>query len=661
MEIKYERYTWPIRLIWLGLIEGIVALGYIFFNPANTKSAIFLGFTLAQWELIGCIGLVVVFHIFTMWQLKTSFSLLQFLRLLKSPWVFFISLLFWMVFIPVVYFLRVAPGTQVYLLRLAPLLIYIGLVSLQISIFHLLLSNGGTGLFRILECRLRAWQNILQSARGCSLMFTLSLCIPALFFNALRYDLPLGYAGMFTLMAEEISSFNFRLPGTVPYYGPGGTPFAYPPLGLYLMSLFIRLKVPVMFYLRFFPPLFALLALVILFFLVIEISESTLAASFAVLLVATSPALYETHLWAAGVVRGLAFALLLAALYCFVSTINHFSWWKTLLSGLFLGLVALTHLAYSVFFVVWVFAWLVTHPKFQNLFASLVAGLVGAVLAFPWAFVVVRRYGFGVFEGAYSSHGNATFLPILQDFSRRALPYLQNQLGVLLSNWLFAGLILLGCIYLISKAQFGLPVVLLAIAVFIYENNHYLVLLGGIIAGVFIAGVCQWLGSINVRHLLSVLGIILGLSLASLVIGYCYVNGFSSISQDKPSLSPSSFDVARFVQKQTPANASYLLVAQQDEAEWFPYLLERQPLVGQWGSEWLGTYYQQTGYLRKLHQCEREQDLPCIHDFIALVGNTPDYLITLKTRKKLNEALRVGSDWQAVYDNSRYMVWRYTE
>jgi hypothetical protein len=152
-----------------------------------------------------------------------------------------------------------------------------------------------------------------------------------------------------------------------------------------------------------------------------------------------------------------------------------------------------------------------------------------------------------------------------------------------------------------------------------------------------------------------------GIFLTCMVIGYLYTTGFRLINQDQPALSPSSFEVAKFVKQNTGAKTVYLLVAQQDEAEWFPYLLERQPLVGQWGSEWLGTYYQQTGYLRDLRQCEREQDLTCLYDFMAQVGKTPDYLITVTTRNKLSNALALDPGWKNVYENSRYLVWRYTE
>ncbi len=69
-----------------------------------------------------------------------------------------------------------------------------------------------------------------------------------LFYNAFRFSLPIAYAGMYTLMAEQIADGGFSLPMQVPYYGPGGIPFAYPPLALYVMAVFLKLSVSAIAY-----------------------------------------------------------------------------------------------------------------------------------------------------------------------------------------------------------------------------------------------------------------------------------------------------------------------------------------------------------------------------------------------------------------------------
>lgn len=90
------------------------------------------------------------------------------------------------------------------------------------------------------------------------------LCLGAVVYllNPIRYAFPVGYAGLFSLMVETILDHGFALPWSVPYYGPGGIPFAYPPVGLYLAALAVGpLKIPLFTYLRFAPAILGLLAL----------------------------------------------------------------------------------------------------------------------------------------------------------------------------------------------------------------------------------------------------------------------------------------------------------------------------------------------------------------------------------------------------------------
>ena len=84
-----------------------------------------------------------------------------------------------------------------------------------------------------------------------------------LFLSKLGTPYPNGYAGLYTLMAERIVANGSAVPPTIPLYGPGGIPFAYPPLAFYLMAAVTTFfKVQPFDYLRFAPALFYLLSLV---------------------------------------------------------------------------------------------------------------------------------------------------------------------------------------------------------------------------------------------------------------------------------------------------------------------------------------------------------------------------------------------------------------
>ena len=69
------------------------------------------------------------------------------------------------------------------------------------------------------------------------LLLAVLVAAPVVFFQAFRYSFPLGYAGMFTLIAERIAGADFRLPMSIPHYGPGGIPLIYPPFAMYVFAL----------------------------------------------------------------------------------------------------------------------------------------------------------------------------------------------------------------------------------------------------------------------------------------------------------------------------------------------------------------------------------------------------------------------------------------
>src|SRR4030042_2512646 len=149
----------------------------------------------------------------------------------------------------------------------------------------------------------------------------LAVSLPLVIWNALRYQLPMGYAGFYSLMAEQMSGGGFRPPVLVSHYGPGGVPFAYPPVGLYLMAVVTRISgVTSLDYARFAGPIFTFLSLVPMYMLSRKVCQSRAGAVVATLVLAASYRSYLFHGEAAGLVRALAFLFCLSGLYLFALT-----------------------------------------------------------------------------------------------------------------------------------------------------------------------------------------------------------------------------------------------------------------------------------------------------------------------------------------------------
>lgn len=223
---------------------------------------------------------------------------------------------------------------------------------------------------------------------------------------------PNGYAGLYSLMAETISKNHFSLPWTIPFYGPGGIPFAYPPLSFYLMAVFTTyLKISSFDYMRFAPSFFLLASLIPVFLLTKIISSSSRAALIASFLVGTSIGIISYSYDSAGICRGLALLTMLWEMFFSYQAFLSGKPRYLFLAALFLAFTILTHLSYAVFgfACTLVYAIFIRKNTLQRQFIFLLSICLGAMLiSMPWWFTVISRYGVGVFWNALNSHSNTT-------------------------------------------------------------------------------------------------------------------------------------------------------------------------------------------------------------------------------------------------------------
>jgi len=484
------------------------------------------------------------------------------------------------------------------------------------------------------------------------LLLALFVGAPLIFWNARQYSMPMGYAGMFTLMAELIAQNQFRLPLEVPYYGPGGVPFAYPPLGLYILAVGMKITGKTFIFLRLLPPLFAWFSLIPLYFLALEVFHSRLSAAMTAILAAMSIQLYIPHAWAAGIVRAPAFGFMLSALVFFTRSFEKFTWRNVVWAGLFLGLTGLTHLSYLVFAMFWIFSWTLTHPSWRNWLIAARSTGIGLLTLFPWLGLMLFRYGFPVFYGALASHGNLHFLTVL---SQPALLFSQlaNGFHSLFQEQIVAVLIVAGISVELVQKRFSLPLMLLAsFFLFPEDGERFIFTLGCLLASAGIGHLAQIMMARGKSFLL-VASVALFILLA-----YLWGKSLDRINHFTPRLTSSALDMATFFRDETPHEAIYLALIPQDEAEWLPFLFRRQPLLSQWGSEWLGRYNEQTALMLQARHCQQIQDIHCLDDFLLQFPRQPTYLLTLKSDGLLGRSLSAYSDWKIVYENQRYLLWQ---
>jgi len=489
------------------------------------------------------------------------------------------------------------------------------------------------------------------------LLVALLLSAPIIFFQAFRYSFPLGYAGMFTLIAEKISEANFELPISIPHYGPGGIPLVYPPLGMYVFALAIKMGIPIWSYLRMIPAIFTLLSVVPLYYFTLELVESKVASVLAVVFVITAPAVYYTHVWAAGVVRALALFFCLTGLFFYVRSLRDFSWRNFLLAGISLGLLFTTHWLYVVFAALVGLACLIAEWKPSRLPIAFGILVLALLVAAPWLILILERHGVSNILLAYSSHRIADFFLSLKEISA-TVQFIRDNLGHVTDNWFFTALAFPGFILLILRRKFHLPLAFIFI-LFMGEASFYTEILAGMMAGAFSAEIFRLAPGLAVLKSTGISGLLKLMPAMAVIL--CFIlasmNGLSQITQYQPEIDGHALRMASFVKHNSDPAAMYLFIGKINEAEWFPYLFDRTPVFAMWGSEWKGTYARQSEILIALRECQLQKSWACMEDIQQEQSVFPTLLVGPNSRW-LMQQIKDTHAWDLIYTDELYMVWK---
>jgi len=511
---------------------------------------------------------------------------------------------------------------------------------------------------------------------------------------AFRTSLPYGVAGLYSLMADLAASHGYVLPHTIPYYGPGGIPFAYPPLATYTQALFVhQLHVPVFSYLRFAPVCFTVLAVVPLSLLFWELSGSRLISALATLFTITNFILLTWQIRADGSVRAFALLWTLTGLWFAVRAMRMPTAWP--LAGAVLGLAAtiVSHPMYLVFFLITLCALaLAGGPRGEFRRRVAVSAMIvvgGFLISAVWWAVMLDRYGLTIMLNPLHSHGGLlggatlkqplTFLYLLFTHLGIVVLGLPPHAGQRILHLLFTHpvrafqqvhLILTpvpwwpeyafgfyGLWKLARRGQWLLPVWFALVLVTMGEADRFLAIIVALAAAMVVRDLLAGLRRRRVAPPPRGLGIVLvtGVMLSTLV-------GVTRWTFDQRAyFSADDVRVGRWMQTHTAPGAIFLPVAQPVEAmEWFPYLFHRSPDIASWGAEWINNFYPQIIELNVQQQCASQGSLSCFDRLLRANHLHANYLVLSGRQRytRLVRALNGSPQWRPVFQNRTDSVWK---
>lgn len=423
--------------------------------------------------------------------------------------------------------------------------------------------------------------------------------------------LPGESGGLFLEFSRQIAATGFRLPQTIPYYTPGGIPYAYPPLAFYLQcALVYGLGVPEWPATHVLPPLISILSLPLFYILARAVFPDRVTPLVALGLYAVIPAAYLQQVQDEGLAEAVgSLAIILLALAMIRAERSERPVDFALL-GLAGGLCVLaapgSAAAAAMMLVVWGSACLfraIRTGQTIRVFGMLaLTALIALASSAPYWLAVGRAHGLGLFGVAILGQGAGDEGPI-RGFIDRLLQFSISQ-APYASLW--DALILGGVILHLARRRWALPVWLVLLMAIPREWDWLVglpaVLLAAdalVVGSRWLAGQLQGYFGRQARQAIAVAGLVFVAYTALNVILSARANaGAQNVVRSAATLA-----AAEWARDNLP-QAAVLVVPADAIREWVPHVAQRTTLnVGQ-GSEWQPEENRQIAALNtELEQC----------------------------------------------------------
>ncbi len=322
-----------------------------------------------------------------------------------------------------------------------------------------------------------------------ALAFIVPVFAILLFYYKVQTPFPNIPAGLYALMGETVAGNGFSLPATIPYYGPGGIPFVYPPLSFYIMAFFLTyLKVNSFDYMRFAPSLFLLLSLVPMYLLAKEMTASPRQAAIATCLFGTSYGIVVNHYYPPGLCRGIALLFMLFCIYFAYKTFFSSKLLFAVAASLFLALTILSHLSYAVFGIVSIITFALLSkqmPFWRRIFICCAIGIGSLVVASPWWLTIISRHEFHTFINAFRTHDVTSVFHVFDDFPGRFVVLINSLLTYRFENPILIGAAILGIAFCMATNKFLIPGwLLISVMVMGGDGQRFIAIISSILGAV---------------------------------------------------------------------------------------------------------------------------------------------------------------------------------
>jgi hypothetical protein len=231
------------------------------------------------------------------------------------------------------------------------------------------------------------------------------------------FDVPFNLGGLFYQASLEIIKNHYRLPFSIPYYFPGGLPFAYPPLPFYLQARLIQtFSITNYLTVNLLPPLFSIISLLSIPFLAAKVCQSKPGILFTTFAFAVMPVAFVEQIEAQGLAESFGTLALIWYAFFLLRVVENGRKRDVALAGVLLAVCVLgspggayAAVLTSVLFAIWTAYRAFKQKTAHLLWQCLTVGAVGLALSSPYWLTVLSAHGIDLFLTPFAAqHGSLT-------------------------------------------------------------------------------------------------------------------------------------------------------------------------------------------------------------------------------------------------------------
>ena len=464
---------------------------------------------------------------------------------------------------------------------------------------------------------MRASRHLTSSTRKYITIFILLLgsIIRLIHLAFMRIDLPHDGAGLFVEFAHQIASHGFRLPRRIPFYTDGGIPFAYPPLPFYLEAVLTEvLRLPVFPVANLLPPFVAILALAMFHRLTQELDITFWTRATALLAYATLRSAFSDQIEASGLAE--AFGSL--SLICFGIGMVRAHKHATLKHYVLLGLLwafcivaspgsALASVPAFLIFAVVQFAELRWRPGWRDFGLLVAAGLTALLTSSPYWLTVITNHGVQVFLSSLGSQRRGAF--------NLFEVVIQSQFTG--PSFFWNAMLLCGIAWALVAGRWPLVGWALVLRAIPREGWWMASIPQALLIGFGSTEVfTSRLVGVARREKRRIETFVLMFALALLIIHPVYRVVADKIGDTDAY--PEAVAAMEWVRANTPRDAKFIVMVNNNVLEWSPHLMQRTVLNEIFGTEFTAEKQRKaTEFKELLNEC---RDFDCIHSSLESSG-----------------------------------------